>query len=86
MTGIPILGLKADKDKLTRVELALPYIESGNVLLPDNESYAFNPAILSECEAFTRDDSHKHDDVVDVISYGIQEGLSKLIISGFDVV
>ncbi len=86
MTGIPILGLKADKDKLIRAELALPYIESGNVLLPDNESYAFNPTILSECEAFTRDDSHKHDDVVDVISYGIQEGLSKLIISGFDVV
>ena len=83
-TGIPILGLTADKDKLTRVELALPYIEAGNVLLPQDESYAFNPIVLSECEAFTRDDSHKHDDVVDVIGYGVQEGLSKLVVSIFD--
>lgn len=85
-TGIPILGLEADKDKLTRVELALPSIEAGNFLLPQDPTYAFNPIVLSECEAFTRDDSHKHDDVVDVIAYGIREGLSNLVVSIFDVV
>ena len=85
-TGVPIIGLVADKDKLTRVELALPYIEAGNVLLPQDETYASNPIVLSECEAFTRDDSHKHDDIVDVIGYAVQEGLAKLVVSIFDVI
>lgn len=85
-TGIPILGLVADKDKLTRVELALPHIEAGNVLLPQDPTYGSNPEILSECEAFTRDDSHKHDDIVDVIGYAVQEGLARLVVSIFDVV
>lgn len=86
LTGIPIIGLKADKDKLTRVEAALPHIEAGNLLLPCNESYGNNPDILAECEAFTRDDSHKHDDIVDVLAYGVQQGLSKIFVSIFDVI
>lgn len=86
LTGIPIIGLKADKDKLTRAESALPHIEAGNVLLPQDPTYGSNPDILSECEAFTRDDSHKHDDIVDVLAYAVQEGLSKMFVSIFDVV
>lgn len=86
LTGIPIIGLKADKDKLTRIETALPHIEAGNFLLPQDANYGSNPEILSECEAFTRDDSHKHDDIVDVIGYAIQQGLSKMFVSIFDVV
>ena len=86
LTGIPIIGLEADKDKLTRIESALPHIESGNLLLPQDPTYGSNPDILSECEAFTRDDSHKHDDIVDVIGYAIKEGLSQMFVSIFDVV
>lgn len=85
-TGIPILPLSADRDKLTRVETVLPHIEAGNVLLPQDETYGSNPDILSECEAFTRDDSHKHDDIVDVIAYAITQGLSRIRVSAFDVV
>lgn len=82
--GIPIIGLKADRDKLTRVENGLPYIASGQVLLPNNESYGFNPELLSECEAFTRDDSHKHDDMIDALFYCIQESLAKGNVSLLD--
>ena len=84
LTGIPIIGLKADKDKLTRAEAMLPHIEAGNLLLPQDETYGSNPELLSECEAFTRDDSHKHDDQVDVLAYAVQEGLSKMFVSIFD--
>lgn len=85
-TGIPIIGLQADKDKLERVEMVLPHIESGNVLLPVSKDYDFNPDLIRECEEFTRDDSHKHDDMVDTLVYGIREGLSKIVVSIFDVV
>lgn len=82
--GAPIIGLPVDKDKLTRVESVLTYISSGQVLLPYSESYGFNPDLLSECEAFTRDDSHAHDDIVDALVYCIQESLVKNNVSLLD--
>lgn len=81
--SIPVIPLQADKDKLTRLEAVLAHIEAGNVLLsgvPED-----NKDLLNECEAFTRDDSHKHDDIVDTIVYGIMVGLSKLQVSTLDV-
>lgn len=84
-TGIPIIPLQPDKDKLTRVEAALTYLESGLIYLPENSSYNFNADFLGECESFTRDDSHKHDDMVDVFSYAVQVGLSKRSVSILDV-
>lgn len=83
--GIPVLPLKPDADKLTRVEACLTYLESGLVYLPENKSYGFNPDFLSECEAFTRDDSHKHDDQVDAFCYGVRIGISKLQVSILEV-
>lgn len=82
--GIPVIGLKADKDKLTRIQNILPYIHSGQVLLPNNEEYGFNPDLLNECEAFTRDDSHAHDDICDALAYLIIEGLVKNDVSLLD--
>lgn len=82
--GIPIVGIPVDKDKLTRVESVLNYIASGQVLLPFDENHGFNPLILSECEAFTRDDSHIHDDIVDALVYAIQQGLVKNEVSLLD--
>lgn len=82
--GIPVIGLVADKDKLTRVENSLPYIESGMVLLPNAENYGNNKVLLDECEAFTRDDTHIHDDIVDTLCYAIQEGLAKTKVSILD--
>lgn len=81
--AIPIIPLQADKDKLTRLEAVLAHIEAGNVVLPGDETQ--NKDLLNECEAFTRDDSHKHDDIVDTIVYGIMVGLSKLQVSILEV-
>ena len=82
--GVPITGLVTDKDKLTRVESVLNYISSGQVMLPYDETYGFNPELLAECEAFTRVDSHAHDDIVDSLVYLIQESLVKNNVSLLD--
>ena len=81
--AIPVLPLQADKDKLTRLEAVLAQIEAGNVELPDSPEQ--NKDLLNECEAFTRDDSHSHDDQVDTLVYGIMVGLSKLQVSILEV-
>ena len=82
--GLPISALKCDTDKLTRTESILTYIESGQVLLPNDENYGFNPELIKECESFTRDDSHLHDDIVDALDYLIIEGLAKQSVSLLD--
>lgn len=82
--GIPVFGIKVDTDKLTKVKNVLPYIEAGNVLLPESEIYSFVPDLLNECEAFTRDMSHVHDDIVDTLAYLIQEALAKTEVSLLD--
>lgn len=82
--GIPIIGLQADKDKLTRVEGILTYLESGCVYLPEDKHYGFNPDLLAECEGFSRDMSHLHDDQVDALVYLIQECIGKTTVSILD--
>lgn len=82
--GVPIIPLQVDTDKLTRVESILNYIASGQVLLPVGETYGFVPELLAECEAFTRDDSHAHDDIVDALAYNIQEALVRNNVSLLD--
>lgn len=84
--SIPIIPIEADKDKLTRLESVLAHIEAGNVLLPKSELYGFNPELLSECQEFTRDDSHRHDDQVDCLVYLIMNTIAKLTVSIYDVI
>lgn len=71
--AIPVLPLKADTDKLCRVQAILTYIASGLVYLPNNKEQ--NKEFIAECEQFSRDDSHVHDDMVDCLSYAVQVGL-----------
>lgn len=80
---MPVIGLQRNTDKLTRVSGVTSYIEAGQVELPNNPEQ--NKDFLDECEAFTRDDSHKHDDIVDNLVDGITIGLSKLQVSILDV-
>ena len=82
--GIPVVGIPVDSDKLTRVENILPYLESGQVLLPENENYSFVPEFLAECEAFSRDMSHLHDDQVDAFAHIVYEALAKTVVSYLD--
>lgn len=82
--GIPVFGVQASTDKLTRVENVLPYLEAGQVHLPENENYGFNPDLLAECESFSRDMSHLHDDQVDALAHLVQEALAKTTVSILD--
>jgi len=60
---IPIKAIQRNKDKYTRFMGVAGYIESGYVCLPANAPFLHD--FISECEAFTSDDSHKHDDQID---------------------
>lgn len=74
LNGVMIEGVERVKDKLTRVMDALPYIEMGMVCIP--ESAPFTSDFVTECESFTADDSHAHDDQVDPCLDAINHMLS----------
>lgn len=71
---IPVVGIQRDKDKYTRLMDVLGYIESGYIMLP--EEAPFTSDFLAECEAFTADDSHMHDDQVDPMMDAINDLLA----------
>ena len=83
-TGLPIIPVEVTKDKLTRVEEVLSYIASGNVLLPVDKSYGFNPALLNECAEFSREQSQTHDDIVDGLSQLIANTIANRTVTLFD--
>ena len=76
----PIKPIQVDKDKVTRVDDALPFIANGYLHLPNDCNYAFNKDLINECELFSRDMSHKHDDIVDNITMAIQYSSRKTTI------
>jgi predicted phage terminase large subunit-like protein len=80
---IPVRGVERNKDKLTRVMDAVSFIESGFVVLPDNAPFVSD--FLVECEAFTADDSHAHDDQIDPMCDAIADMLAAKPKSFFDV-
>lgn len=71
---VPVVGIQRNTDKLTRVQDALPYIESGFVYLPDNSPFVSD--FIAECEAFTADDGHDHDDQIDPMCDAIDDMLA----------
>lgn len=73
--SIPVKGVEPEKDKLTRVMGVVSYIESGSVVLPLEAPWIAD--FITECEAFTADDTHAHDDQVDPMCYAITEMLTK---------
>lgn len=75
-SGLPTIGVDVTKDKLTRVEEILEFIASGQVMLPECPTYSNNKELLNECEAFTRDDSHTHDDIVDTLCHLINNTIA----------
>lgn len=72
---IPIKAIQRNVDKLTRVQDVVSYIESGYVMLPNESSYVSD--FISECEAFTADNAHDHDDQIDPMCDAIVDMLSK---------
>lgn len=71
---IPVRAQQRSIDKLTRVMDAVPYIESGYVMIP--EDAPFTSDFVSECEGFTADDSHLHDDQIDPMCDAIADMLA----------
>ena len=69
--SIPIVGIERHRDKLTRVMDVAAYIESHSVCLPVTETWISD--FIAECEAFTSDDSHAHDDQIDPMCDAISD-------------
>jgi predicted phage terminase large subunit-like protein len=69
--GVPVIPYEPEKDKLTRVMDVSPYIESGLLYLPMSKDFDISKKVVNECVAFTADDSHAHDDIVDCMTMAL---------------
>lgn len=74
LNQIPIDAIQRNKDKLTRVMDATPYMEQKCAVIPENAPWVSD--FITECEAFTADDSHAHDDQIDPMLDAIADLLS----------
>jgi len=75
--GLPIRAVKPEKDKLSRVYDVIPQIAAGNVELPENENNKISREFLAESDAFSSDDSHEHDDMIDMMVYAIDNAYTR---------
>jgi predicted phage terminase large subunit-like protein len=71
--GIPIQGIERTKDKLTRVMDIVSQIDVGNVCIPADAEWVSD--FVTECENFTADDTHAHDDQIDPMADAITDML-----------
>lgn len=71
--GIPVDGIERVKDKLTRVMDVVGQIDAGNVCIPAEAEFVSD--FIAECEAFTADDTHAHDDQIDPMCDAINDML-----------
>ena len=84
-SSMPVTAIDVTKDKLARVEEVLEFMANGLVLLPDSMTYSNNQDLLAECEAFTRDLSQKHDDIVDTLVHLINNTIANRKVSILEV-
>lgn len=76
---IPVKAINPLKDKFTRLSDVLPRIEAGYVYIPEVADW--KPDFIAECEDFTADMSHKHDDQVDCLTMALGAEINKYAIS-----
>jgi predicted phage terminase large subunit-like protein len=84
-TGMPVIPIEVNKDKLARVEEVLEYMQSGNVMLPVDENYGFNNLLLSELEEFNREQTQEHDDITDALVHLINNTIAHKRATIFEV-
>lgn len=72
--NIPVKDIQRNTDKYERVNDVLPYIEAGLVSVPLEAPFTLD--FVTECEAFTADDSHDYDDQVDPMVDAINDMLA----------
>jgi predicted phage terminase large subunit-like protein len=70
---IPVSGVQVSKDKLQRLQDVLTYIAEGRVYLPKYNSQHLVEPFLNECIEFARDNSHKHDDIIDCLTMALKK-------------
>ncbi|AFC22405.1 terminase large subunit [Vibrio phage CP-T1] len=78
---IPIIPIPRgpDSNKLTRVMDVQGYIESGYVYIPDDSlCIPWVHDFVAECESFTANDTHSHDDQIDPMC----DAISKMVHNG----
>ena len=68
-----MLGMRPTRDKYTRALEAVPTIAAGLLKLPNGASDPVSAAVMAECEAFRQDMTHRHDDIVDMLCYGVEK-------------
>jgi predicted phage terminase large subunit-like protein len=73
--SVPVIAVQRTKDKLTRVQDVLSYIEAGYLHLPNNAPFLSD--YLAEMEEFSGDNGHRHDDQIDPTIDAINVMLSK---------
>lgn len=69
----PIEGIPRSTDKLTRVMDVVSWIDSGFVCVPEEAPWVSD--FTTECDAFTADDTHMHDDQIDPMVDAINDML-----------
>lgn len=69
-TRFPIIAVQREKDKLSRAEAALVYVDAGRVHVP--KRMPWTDAFLAEMSQFTRNDTHAHDDIVDCLVTAVE--------------
>jgi predicted phage terminase large subunit-like protein len=72
---MPVFPIERTIDKYTRVLDVLGYIESGYVMLPKNAPFVSD--FIRECEEFSPDGGHKHDDQIDPMLDAISNMLAR---------
>ncbi len=72
---IPVKGIPRGTDKLTRVMGVLAYIEAKRIVLPKTAPWVKD--FIAECEAFTPNNTHAHDDQIDPMIDAITDLLAK---------
>ena len=71
---IPVAGIQRNKDKYTRLLDVIGYIEAGRVSLPHDAPWLSD--FLTECESFSADNTHPHDDQIDPMIDAISDMLA----------
>lgn len=78
LDGLPVLAHKTKNvDKMMRLSDALPQIQCGNILLPQNSGHSISREVISEAVQISRDMTHKHDDIMDMIAIAIEEAYTR---------
>lgn len=72
--AIPVAGITRKRDKYSRLCDIMGYLEAGYVAIPRAAPYTAD--FLAECEAFSADMSHAHDDQVDPMIDAVTEMLA----------